>query len=207
MLDRPRNRPMLAFDRQPLRSYDLDGRLRVARANLSRASVDGYLGREIPEADRLGLDPDGVYKLWRHPAELAKAASTFAQVPLLRRHVAVTATDHRPDDVVGAVGDSVDFDGTYLYAPLIVWAQDAIDDIEDGSKKQLSCGYRYRHDMTPGRTPAGEAYDGVMRDLVGQHVALVDVGRAGPSCCVGDAKLKARWSFDAMFPNMNRLQG
>ena len=42
--------------------------------------------------------------------------------------------------------------------------------------------------MTPGVTPEGEKYDGVMRDIVGNHVALVREGRAGPDVVVGDSK-------------------
>ena len=41
--------------------------------------------------------------------------------------------------------------------------------------------------MTPGESPDGEAYDGVMRDIVGNHVALVETGRAGPDVVVGDS--------------------
>jgi hypothetical protein len=69
-----------------------------------------------------------------------------------------------------------------------VWARDAIEDIESDVKKELSAAYRYRADMTPG-TYEGEPYQGVMRDLVGNHVALVREGRAGSSVVVGDAAI------------------
>ncbi|NYM92270.1 DUF2213 domain-containing protein, partial [Salmonella enterica subsp. enterica serovar Typhimurium] len=36
-------------------------------------------------------------------------------------------------------------------------------------------------------TPDGEPYDGVMRNIVGNHVALVGDGRAGPDCLVMDS--------------------
>jgi hypothetical protein len=41
--------------------------------------------------------------------------------------------------------------------------------------------------MTPG-VFKGEPYDGVMRDIVGNHVALVTEGRAGDDVVVGDSK-------------------
>ncbi|ACK51998.1 conserved hypothetical protein [Methylocella silvestris BL2] len=201
------DRPHLAFDRESLRSYDADGRLRVARANLSRAAVNPYYGREIPGWRKLGLDSERIYQMWRHPDELAKAAATFAQLPLLGWHVPVNAEDHRPAAVIGCVGSEIKFDGVHLYAPLIVWAQDAIDDIESGDKRELSSAYRYDPDMTPGRTPAGEAYDGVMRNIIGNHVATVEMGRAGPSCYVGDHKLVARMDYSKMFPDYHRLRG
>ena len=70
---------LIAMDRAPTaRRTDADGRLHVAVSNISKANVCPYLGREIPNNVALGLDPNRVYNLLRDPAELAKAASTFA---------------------------------------------------------------------------------------------------------------------------------
>jgi hypothetical protein len=118
---------------------------------------------------------------------LKKAASTFNNLPILSRHVPVSADDHQPDLVIGSTGTDAEYEDPYLSNSLIFWARDAIDDIESEVKKELSSAYRYRADMTPG-THEGEAYDGVMRDLVGNHVALVREGRAGPDVVVGDSK-------------------
>lgn len=177
-----------ALDRATVRSYDQDGRMRVAVSNISRAAVNPYLGREIPDWEQLGLNPDRTYKLYRDPEELAKAASSFNNLPLLSRHVPVSADNHQPDLVVGSTGDSAVFDAPFLRNSLVIWARDAIDGVESEAKKELSSAYRYRADMTPGKTPDGEAYDGVMRDIVGNHVSLVKEGRAGPDVVVGDAK-------------------
>ena len=51
---------------------------------------------------------------------------------------------------------------------------------------ELSSAYHYTADMTAGEYE-GKHYDGVMRDIVGNHVALVDVGRAGRDVVVSDA--------------------
>jgi|PersoiStandDraft_1058852.scaffolds.fasta_scaffold199614_1 hypothetical protein len=62
----------LAYDRSvssPLR-YDVDGRLHCEAAVISAASVDGYLGAEIPGYRALGLDPSRTYQLLRGPDEL-----------------------------------------------------------------------------------------------------------------------------------------
>jgi uncharacterized protein len=83
--------------------------------------------------------------------------------------------------VIGSTGTDAAFETPYLRNSLVVWARDAIEDIESEIKKELSSAYRYRADMTPG-TYEGMPYDGVMRDIVGNHVALVDSGRAGPDC-------------------------
>ena len=179
----------LAFDRNTVRSKDGEGRLHVATTNISKANICPYLGREIPDAEGLGLDPGKIYHLLRDPEELEKAASSFNNLPLLSTHVPVSADDHHPDLVIGSTGTDATFDAPYLKNSLVIWARDAINDIESEIKKELSCGYRYRADMTPG-TYEGKSYDGVMRDIIGNHVALVREGRAGKDVVVGDAALE-----------------
>lgn len=178
----------IAFDRKSVRRYDGDNRLHVEATNISKANVCEYLGSEIPDYAELGLQPDKLYRLYRDPEELAKGAATFNNLPLLSRHVPVDARDHQPNLVVGSTGTDAVFEAPYLKNSLVVWAGDAIDDIESDAKKELSSAYRYRADMTPGKAPDGESYDGVMRDIVGNHVAIVKEGRAGPDVVVGDSK-------------------
>jgi hypothetical protein len=179
----------IAFDKDTVRRKDEDNRLHVSVTNISKAAVNPYYGREIPDWQTLGLDPDKIYKLFRDPEELKKAVKTFNNIPLLSEHVPVTADDHQPEKVIGSTGTDAEFEHPYLRNSLVVWVQGAIDDIEAEIKKELSSAYRYRADMTPG-TYEGEAYDGVMRDLVGNHVALVKEGRAGPDVVVGDAAIQ-----------------
>lgn len=179
--------PPLAFDRESVRSYDVDGRLHVDRTPISKATVNGYFGREIPGAESLGLKPDQKYKLLRDPEELKKAADTFNNIPLLRRHVSVSADDHKPDDVIGSTGTDAAFNHPYLTNSLVVWSKDDIKQIEAELKKELSSAYRYRADMTPGIFE-GQEYQGVMRDLVANHVAVVFAGRAGHDVVVGDSQ-------------------
>ena len=52
---------------------------------------------------------------------------------------------------------------------------------------ELSLAYFYAPDMTPG-TWQGQPYDGVMRQIMGNHLALVEEGRAGHDVAVRDAK-------------------
>ena len=183
----------LAFDRDSVRSKRRDGQLVVERCHITKANVCPYKGSEIPGWQKLGLDPDKIYNLLRDPEELQKAAPTLNGVQLLRKHIPVNAEDHRPYDTVGSLGTDAEFDGEYLDNSLFVNAQDAIDDIETGRKKQLSAGYHYTPDMTAGNFN-GSDYDGVMRDIVFNHVALVEDGRAGPDVVVGDSAENIRMS-------------
>jgi hypothetical protein len=177
----------IAFDRETVRTIDVDGHLKVEVTPISKANVCPYYGREIPDFEALRLDPDRVYRLYRDADELARAALSFAGKQIMMEHVPVNAGEPHKEETVGAVGDDVVFRAPYLMAPLSVWDGEAIALIDSGKQKELSSAYRYRADMTPGTSPDGEAYDGVMRDISGNHVALVEKGRAGPDVLVQDA--------------------
>lgn len=176
----------LAFDRASVRMVDEDGRLHVEITNISKAAVNPYYGREIPNAAGLGLDPDKVYMLLRCPEELAKAAHTFNNIPLLNKHVPFTVDEHDKEIIVGATGTQCTFEAPFLKNALVVWDSLSIAGIETKDQCELSSAYRYDADMTPG-TYEGQPYDGVMRNIRGNHVALVEVGRAGPDVVVSDA--------------------
>ena len=181
------NPNLMAFDRQSARSIDADGRLHVSKTNISKANVCPYFGREIPNWQELGLDADKVYRLYRDPDELAKGASTFNNLPILNKHIRVTVEEPKKENVVGSIGSDVSFDEQYLKASLCVWDAPAIAGVESEKQCELSAAYYYTADMTPGTAPDGEAFDGVMRDIKGNHLALVEAGRAGPDVYVADS--------------------
>lgn len=178
----------LAMDRKSKRTYNDFGYLNVSDSNISKAAVNPYYGREIPNGDELGLDPDRIYYLFRDPEELRKAADTFNNLPLLTKHVPVTAAKPPKELIVGSTGTDAVFDEPYLRNSIAVWDALAIAGIETDQQRQLSCAYGYKADMTPGNY-AGVKYDGIMRNIKGNHVALVEEGRAGPDVIVGDSKL------------------
>lgn len=177
----------IAFDRASARTFDTYGRMHVSDCKIGRACVSPYFGREIPNAKALGLDPNKVYKLYRDPEELAKSASAWSRMPLLLAHTKVTAAQPRSELVVGAIGN-VAFDGTHLACDaLTIWDADGITLVESKEARELSPGYGYRVEMTPGTDPDGVAFDGVMRDIKPNHVTLVPKGRQGSDVIVNDA--------------------
>lgn len=176
----------LTFDARPsARSTDENGFLHVASSHITKATVNPYYGREIPGWREAGLDPDAVYYGFRDPVELQKSLPTWAGLPLHIEHHVDSADEPAKLTRVGAVGAAA-WNAPYVDAPLTVWDAEAIAAIEDGSFRELSCAYRYDPDFTPGRYE-GIAYDFVMRNIRGNHVALVEEGRAGPDVVVADA--------------------
>jgi 2'-5' RNA ligase len=189
----------IAMDRDSVRSFDRDGRMRVAIANLSKEQIRPYAGREIPGWDEekqthaLGLDPDKVYNLYCSGEELEKAAATFNGIQLLKKHTPVNAEDHKKNDIVGTTGTNAKFNSPFLQNSLVVWTKEGIDFIESEEQKELSCGYHYKPIMTPG-VFQGQPFDGLMVELEGNHLTLVGDGRAGAECVVEDSAAGLQWS-------------
>ena len=181
------NDVIFAFDTASVRTYDQDGMMHVALTPISKANVCVYYGKEIPDYEKLGLDPNKAYRLLRDPEELKKAVSTFNNKPVLNKHIGVTVIDPPKEAIVGSTGERSEFDGTYLKNSLVIWDLDSILGVETEKQKEISSSYRWRPDMTPGEYE-GETYDGVMRDIVCNHVAIVPSGRAGPDVFVYDSK-------------------
>lgn len=175
----------IAFD-SSVRSIDESGHLRIARTIISKASVDPYFGREIPGYEALGLDPDRIYKMLRDPVELEKSADSFKGKQLLFKHVYVDAKNTEKELTVGAIGSDVVYEDGKLYADLTFWDEEAIALIESGKMEQLSSSYYFDPDMTPG-VFEGQAHDGVMRNIHGNHTALVERGRIGRDAVISDS--------------------
>lgn len=130
--------------------------------------------------------PDGsIRREYRPPDEVfhADSLASFALAPVTDDHPAEGAvTDENADRVkpVGQLGENVRRDGDHVAATLSILPRAAVRKVE-GGKVQLSCGYTCDLDETPGVTPNGERYDAIQRNIRGNHVAIVEVGRAGPT--------------------------
>ena len=177
----------LTFDAAPSqRETDENGFLHVGASHITKATVNPYYGREIPGWQEAGLDPEAVYYGLRDPEELQASLETWAGLPLHIEHHIDSAEEPQKLTRVGAVGTGAVWNPPYVDAPLTVWDRAAIDAIEDGSFRELSCAYRYDPDFTPG-SYEGTPYDFIMRNIRGNHVALVEEGRAGPDVVVADS--------------------
>lgn len=161
------------------RHVDGNGFFRVDRNPLSKTGVFPYMGSELPNAP----DVSKVYRVLRPPEELGspETIASFSLVPVVDEHTWIgpggTPVDNKP--VYGVSGESVEFDGTYLTAPLKIF------NLPPDPKAELSCGYACEYDWTPGIWN-GEPYDAVQRKIRGNHVALVWEGRMGPDVRVLD---------------------
>lgn len=155
----------------------------TAPAVFARTGIQKYTRRE------LGLDGDQneLVRLYRPASEV------FAPDAIKSLESQAITINHPPEDVNAdnwrdlAVGDAhgLKQDGDVVTGRVVVRDQRAIDAIQSG-QRELSVGYSFELDMTPGTSPSGEAYDGVQRKIRGNHHAIVDAGRCGGRCRIGD---------------------
>ncbi|AFU62290.1 head maturation protease [Acinetobacter phage phiAC-1] len=176
----------LAFDRSA-RSYDKNGHLRVDKTIITKAAVNPYSGSSIPNWKELGLDPNKEYMLLRDPEELRKALPTFEGLQLLKRHIPVDASQPEKESTIGSIGTEITMDDEgRVWSSLRVFDQEGINYIESRALGELSAGYAYTPDMTAG-TWNGIPYDGIMREIHGNHVAIVERGRIGSDAIIADS--------------------
>lgn len=185
-LEEESKEPAHAMDESENRYIDNNGHLIVKRTVITKAAVNPYRGSEIPDSERLGLDPNKIYYLLRCPVELERGMSTFSAIQLLLRHIPVDAKQPQKESTVGAIGSEFEMDDDgRVWGMLRVHDQEGIDYIQSGKMQELSAGYAYTPDMTSG-VYNGEHYDGVMRNIQGNHVAIVERGRIGRDAIVAD---------------------
>lgn len=164
------------------RINDGNGHLYVTDCILTSACVSEYLGEEISGYEQLNLEPLKRYGVLRPREEIEKAIDTYKGLPLLDKHIAVTAEIPQDKYWLGAIGTDASMDGNDLLNTVIVWKQHAIDAIEKADegdpkgKKCLSVGYKYDIVKEDG-TFEGKQYQFKMINIRGNHVALVDTGR------------------------------
>lgn len=142
------------------------GGLRVD-ANLTRTGIFEY------------RNPDGSVRREYRPQEEVfsqDALDSFRGVPVTVGHPGAVTADNWREHSVGHVGDSVRADGNFARAEVIVQDAATVKSIERGDLAELSCGYDVDIDPTAGDFE-GQRYDCIQRNMRGNHVALLPVGR------------------------------
>lgn len=175
---------VIALD-ESVRHKDKNGHLIVKETVITKEDVNPYYGRDIPNFEELGLDPDKIYYLFRPIEEIEKATESFKGKQLLLKHKKVDSQNPEKEITIGAIGSDLKVKDGKLYGDMTFWDDEAIALIEAKKHEQLSAGYGYDVQMTSGEFD-GVEYDGVMTNLSGNHVALVKRGRIGDDAIICD---------------------
>jgi len=164
----------------------------AVRAKAARVGVYDYLASEPSIADALPaghtFKPHDVVKVLRDERTVfdQKAVHSFIGKPITDDHpsVAVTADNHRElarGTIMGAKWE----EGGYLAFDLLLTDAEAIAKVNAG-KRELSNGYAASVEFGDFTAPDGTKCHARQTSITGNHVALVDRGRAGSECAIKD---------------------
>lgn len=182
---------MFRYDAGSFGAYRTEnGQIRTDATPITRTGVFTY------------INPDGTKtRELRHPDDVFKKDSlkTFEMLPITNDHPSEMVTPENISNYQkGNIGENVRQDGHLVVASLIVSHKDAIEAIEKG-KRGWSLGYKTDVIEEEGMYK-GEKYDHRQTNIIGNHLAIVDVGRAGP-----EARLKMD-SADAVIVLEDKLK-
>lgn len=164
---------------------------------IARVGVQEYLGREIGQDER----PDDVFKVNRPANEVFNKAAiaSFEGKPICDNHPAEDVTaDNYAQYIRGVVRDVKKGTGRYdgcLVADLVIHDSTLVRAVQDG-KREISCGYNCLW------VPTGD-HTLEQREIRGNHVAVVDRGRAGHGVAIHDSAMERRMD---MSKNKNLIQ-
>ena len=157
-----------------------EGYLICVNVPIARSGTQQYL------QDEIGHTGEGYATVYRPEDEVFSQATmaSFEGMPVTNDH---------PDSEDGVTADNISFlqkghcqnvrrgtgkDRDLLIADLLITDPQTIQDVLDG-KREISCGYNYVMDEENGRL--------TQRQIRGNHIAIVDKGRAGKRVCIKDS--------------------
>lgn len=162
------------------RSVTPEGFLVCHDVPIARTGTQLYTSDEIP----IDPGPDGLIRIERVPEEVFRdeTMASFEGKPVTVEHPDEFVTPENYKDLSVGFSQNVrqgeGIDDDLLIADLVITDPGAIEYVNK-EKPEVSAGYEAEYEQTePGR--------GLQREIVGNHVALVERGRAGPRCSIQD---------------------
>lgn len=176
------------------RSETPEGFLVCHDVPIARTGEQLYLSSEVPLEDA----GNGEVRVMRPPEEVFRdetIASFEGKAVTVEHPEEFVTPDNWQQLAIGVVqnvrrGEGIEDD--LLIADLVITDKKAIEYVNK-ALPEVSAGYEATYEQdSPGR--------GVQRDIVGNHVALVERGRAGPRCSIKDEdfKMKKRSFWDRL---------
>lgn len=151
----------------------------------AKVTPEGYI-RGNPKVTRTGIflykNEDGTTRReLRTPEEVFKKDSleSMKLIPITNGHPAERKVDCETArrNMVGATGENINQDGDFVRCPVLITHKDGVDAVK-GGRTGFSLGYNC--DLIPEKGKFnGEDYDFRQSNIKYNHLALVDVPRAG----------------------------
>jgi hypothetical protein len=187
----------------PNRARTPEGYLLCTNVPLARTGMQEYGPGETPIK---AAGRDQMVRIYRHADEVFNPDSlaSYTGKPFTDEHpVEDVNPDNWPDLAKGIVLSARRGTGPrdgFVIGDILVTDRQLIKDIEANEKVEVSVGYDAQYDeIGPG--------EGIQRDIIVNHVALVGAARCGPACSIGDhapRKDKPMATMDKMRDMMRR---
>jgi hypothetical protein len=179
----------------------LDGPRRDSAGNLiasvlaARTGVQDYAGYEVGKPDMARVS---VYR----PAEEVfsrDSMRSYAGAPVTIEHPSEAVTPlNWKDHAVGEASEEIVRDGEAVRVPFMLRDAGGIAAVEAG-KREISMGYSCDLSFEDGTAPDGTPYQAVQRNIVINHLAIVDQARGGPQLRIGDSAMTTKTiTFDGL---------
>lgn len=171
----------------PKRSLTPEGYLLCLDVPVARTGEMVYAEGEIAGEDGEAIlgGPDKLIRVSRGPDDLFRpeTIASFEGKPVTLGHPDEFVTpDNIKQHAVGTMSNvrrGAGLDNELMIADLLITDRAAIDAIQKGGIEEVSNGYEADYEQQqPGRA--------AQRNILGNHVALVERGRCGPRCAIGD---------------------
>lgn len=160
------------------RKVDRNGYMMVERCPISSFGIFDY------SAGQIGLDgdPDRIVKVYRPEAAInnARTIDSLKNLPFIDDHEFLSGNDDdvtNPEDygVEGITTSNVAYSKPWLLADIKVFSKSMRQSLDSG-KTEVSLGFDCDYILQPGSFD-GEDYEVIQDNIIGNHLALVDVAR------------------------------
>ena len=158
-----------------------EGYLCCANVPIGRTGWMEYLGQELPLA--FNESCGSLCKVYRSPEELFSEAtiSSFEGKSVTNTHPTMNLDIITTPMIERGHMQNIRRDGDFLVADLFIKDAGLVSEIQNNIKREVSCGYDCSwHKISDGK------YE--QKDIIGNHVAVVQNGRAGSKVAIHDAK-------------------
>lgn len=163
----------------------------VATPRVARTGIQLYGG------DELGRPEMDVVRVYRPEGEVFKIDSlkSFGHKPMTDDHPPVLVDSKNWSKYSrGQTDGEVARDGQFIRVPMMISDAGLVAKVEAG-KAELSVGYTCEIDWQSGKTEDGQVYDAIQKNIVANHIAVVDRARGGRELKIGDGSGEARLDY------------
>ena len=154
-----------------------EGFLICRNVPIARIGAQDYLAHEL----QLDGDPNRMVKVNRYEADVFDKATvaSFEGKPVTDTHPSEAVSPENYSKLAKGHAQNVRREGDFIVADLYINDASLIEEIQSGKKREVSCGYLCNYE------PDGDDYK--QTHIRGNHVAVVQSGRAGREVAIKDA--------------------